>query len=110
VTFVIQQSFSLSTISERRLFPMQFLRHRTMLLLYLGTAGASTGLGIAVYYVPLFFQFANGDSAIKAAIRLLSFVCVFVSVVMLVGGTLPLIGRYNSCTLARERLFWLVEV
>ncbi|KAI4724753.1 MFS general substrate transporter [Aureobasidium sp. EXF-10728] len=97
LAFMVQQGFSIATTPSRRLFPVHFLKSRTMILLYTGTAASSTGLALGVYYIPIFFQFTKGDSPIKAAVRLLPYICVFVTAVMLSGGLLPLFGRYQIC-------------
>jgi hypothetical protein len=94
VAFAIQQVFCIFTTAERRLFPVQLLKSRTIILLYFGTACTATAVFVAVYYVPLFFQFTKGDTAIHAAVRLLPFITVMVTFVMLSGGSLPKVGRY----------------
>jgi len=93
-TFALQSTFSIFTTPERRLFPMQFLRSRTLVLLYFTTAAAATSLAIALYYIPLFFQFTKGDSAIQAAVRLLPFIALNVSFTIFSGALLPFFGRY----------------
>ncbi|CAD0081768.1 unnamed protein product [Aureobasidium vineae] len=95
LAFILQQDFSIATTPSHRLFLVHFLKSRTMVLLYTGTAASSTGLGLGVYYIPIFFQFTKGDSPIKAAVRLLPYICVFVTAVMLSGGLLPVLGRYQ---------------
>jgi hypothetical protein len=95
IMFVVQQVFSFFTTPERRMFPIHFLKSRTQILLYTSTAAASAGLVIAVYYIPLFFQFTRGDSAIRASVRLLPFITVSVFFIMFTGGLLPIIGRYS---------------
>lgn len=66
-----------------------------MVLLFIGTATATTGLSLGVYYIPIFFQFTKGDSAIKAAVRLLPFVTVSIFFIMASGAILPVYGRYS---------------
>jgi hypothetical protein len=39
----------------------------------------------SLYFIPLYFQFVHGDSAIDAAVRLLPFVLVFVTISLLSG-------------------------
>jgi hypothetical protein len=95
ITFVVQQVFSFFTTPERRIFPIHFLKSRTQILLYTSTAASSAGLVIAVYYLPLFFQFTRGDSAIRASVRLLPFITVTVFFIMFTGGLLPILGRYS---------------
>jgi MFS family permease len=94
IVFGFQQVYCIFTTPERRIFPVQFLRHRTHILLYLATASSATVTFVTIYYVPLFFQFTKGDSAIHAAVRLLPFIAVMVAFVMIGGGSLPKVGRY----------------
>ena len=95
VVYVIQQYCALSTTKENRIFPVHFLRNRTMVLLFIATAAAASAYEVTLYYIPLFFQFTRGDSAIKAALRLLPMICVFIFFVLVAGATLPMSGRYN---------------
>lgn len=53
--------------------------------MYIVTACAATCLGTMIYYIPIFFQFTKGDSAIKAAVRLLPFVATMVFATMFSG-------------------------
>ncbi|KAM0510760.1 hypothetical protein ACHAPE_010558 [Trichoderma viride] len=94
VSYAAQQTFCIFTSEKNRLFPVQFLKRRTMLLLYFTTASASTSLFVAVYYVPLFFQFTKNDSVIKAAVRLLPFITLNVTFTMFSGILLPVFGYY----------------
>jgi hypothetical protein len=93
--FILQQTFSIFTTAENRLFPVHFLKSRTLVLLFIATGGGAAAQGITLYYTPLFFQFTKGDSALRAAVRLLPFICVFIFFVMAAGVSLPIIGRYN---------------
>jgi MFS family permease len=95
ISYILQQYLALFTTAERRIFPVHFIKSRTMLLLYIGTAGAAAANAVTLYYVPLFFQFTRGDSALQAAVRLLPFICLFIFSVMVAGGLLPVLGRYN---------------
>jgi hypothetical protein len=95
IAYIIQQTFSIFTTSERRLFPVHFLKSRTMNLLFIGTAVSSTTLGVGVYYMPLLFQFTRGDSAIRAAVQILPLVTITIFSIMFTGGLLPVIGRYS---------------
>jgi MFS family permease len=72
---------------------MLFLR--TTVLLFIEIATASTLTFVTLYYIPLYFQFTRGDSALKAAVRLLPviFTLVFGSVA---GGILiTKVGYYS---------------
>jgi hypothetical protein len=94
IAFALQSTFSIFITPERRLFPVQFLRSRTLILLYFTTAAAATCLTITIYYIPLLFQFTKGDSAIQAAARLLPFIGLHILFSIFSGAILPFIGRY----------------
>jgi MFS family permease len=100
IAYFFQQYFAIFTTPENRIFPTHFLRSRRLVLLYVATSGAAAGLSVVLYYVPLFFQFTRGDTALTAAVRLLPFICIFIFFVMLTGGSMPLVGRYNVYYLA----------
>jgi hypothetical protein len=95
LTFILQQYFAIFTTPDHRIFPGHFLKSRTMMLLYIATGGAAAANAVTLYYVPLFFQFTRNDSALQAAVRLLPFIVLFIFCVMLAGGLLPVIRRYN---------------
>lgn len=95
IAYGVQQAFSILTTDENRIFPVHFLKSRTLVLLYVATGGAGAALSITLYYTPLFFQFTRGDSALRAAVRLLPFICTYIFFVMVAGGSLPVVGRYN---------------
>jgi hypothetical protein len=64
------------------------------MLLYFGSSCAAAATFVAVYYIPLYFQFTKGDSAIKAAVRLLPFIVLDVFSIMFSGALLPVFSRY----------------
>ena len=98
IGFITQQYFAIFTTKERRIFPGQFLRSRTLILIFFTTASTITTLFTGAYYIPLFFQFAKNDTAIMAAVRLLPFIVVAITFIMLNGGLMPVFGYYMPCT------------
>jgi hypothetical protein len=52
------------------------------------------------YFIPLYFQYVHQDSALKAAVRLLPFIVVLITCIMLNGGLLPIVGYYYPWFLA----------
>jgi len=100
IASVLQQYFMIFTTEKHRIFPVHFLKSRTLVLLYIATGSAAAAQSVTLYYTPLFFQFTRGDTSLQAAIRLLPFICTFIFFVVAAGGLLPTVGRYN--------LFYLV--
>lgn len=94
VLYSLQQYFSVLTTPARRAFPVHLLRYRTQVLLYVVTAAGTTTLYVVVYYIPLYFQFVNDDEALMAAVRLLPFVVIGVTVNLISGSLLHLIKVY----------------
>jgi MFS family permease len=94
VAYVLQQTFSVFTTKENRSFPVHLLRSRSQVLLYIGTASNITSLFVIVYFIPIYFQFVHNDSAIEAAVRLLPFVVVNVSLNLAAGHLLSKIKYY----------------
>ncbi|KAL9056708.1 MAG: hypothetical protein Q9162_002777 [Coniocarpon cinnabarinum] len=94
IAFIVQQAFAIFTTKENRLYPVQLLKSRTMVLLYVATGACTACQGICIYYIPLLFQFSRGDSALKAAIRLLPFIIPTVFAMMFNGALMPVTKRY----------------
>lgn len=98
LAFVATQYFSV--LCKTRIFPAHFLRSRTMVLLFIGTATSATAMVIGAYFIPLYFQYVHQDNALKAAVRLLPFIIVLIFCIMLNGATLPSVGYYYPWYLA----------
>lgn len=92
--FAIQQAFSIGTTPENRSFPVHLLRSSSQILLYIGTASSITSLFVIVYFIPIYFQFVHGDSALQAAVRLLPYVIVTVIFNLSAGHLLSKIKYY----------------
>ncbi|BCS01247.1 putative MFS drug efflux transporter [Aspergillus luchuensis] len=96
----IQQGIPVLTTKERRLFPVEFLRSRTILILFAMTASGGTLIFLPVYMCPLFFQFTRGDSALESGVRLLPFIILMIVAVIGNGAILSTHGLYMPWFLA----------
>ncbi|KAL1855510.1 hypothetical protein Plec18170_004230 [Paecilomyces lecythidis] len=94
VSFITTQHFCVLTTKQDRLFPGEFLHSRSMILLYILMACGGAALFVALYYIPLYFQFVHGDSGIMSAVRLLPFVCFYVVTILSCGYLMPKTGYY----------------
>ncbi|GKT54567.1 MFS drug efflux pump [Colletotrichum tofieldiae] len=92
IVFGVQQAYCIGTTIERRIFPVELISsrkyYRTIILMFCVTASGGCAIFIPVYFIPIFFQFTRGDSAIDAAVRLLPFILVMVVVTLAQGGML----------------------
>ncbi|KAK9777569.1 putative MFS drug efflux transporter protein [Seiridium cardinale] len=64
------------------------------ILLNINPAMAATNIYVPVYYIPIYFAFTHGDSAMMAAVRLLPCICFLASLNMASGILLPSINYY----------------
>lgn len=94
VTFAVQQELAIFTTPARRVFPVQFLRRRTMLITFAEIACAACGVVVPLYMIPLFFQFTRTDSALEAGVRLLPYISLMVFFCILNGAVLSKYGFY----------------
>ena len=94
VAFALSQYYCIGTNRDERLFPGEFLKDPTMIVLYVLMACGGASLFVAVYYIPLYFQFVYGDSGVMSAVRLLPFICFYVAAILLCGALMPKTGYF----------------
>jgi hypothetical protein len=80
---------------DKRLFPVHYFLRKDMVLLSAATGAGTCAMFVAIYYIPLFFQFTRGDTAIKAAVRLLPLIVLAVTGTVGSGVALSLTGIYT---------------
>jgi hypothetical protein len=64
------------------------------MLLYMVTSCINGSLVIVVYYIPVYFQFAQKDNGIESAVRLLPFIVTLVVVTLFNGFMMPKLPYY----------------
>ncbi|KAE8387433.1 major facilitator superfamily domain-containing protein [Aspergillus alliaceus] len=95
IAWILQQYYCIGTAPNQRAIPVHLLTRTDLLPLWIASGCAGASYAVTLYYTPLFFAFARGHTALQQTVRLLPFVLVFIAVVMVVGGLLPIFGRYN---------------
>ncbi|PON26641.1 hypothetical protein TGAM01_v204651 [Trichoderma gamsii] len=79
VAYAVQQYYCIFTTPETRSFPIHLLKSRTQVLTAVCSAASYSALYIPVYFIPIYFQFVQNDTALKAAVRLLPYLLVAVA-------------------------------
>ncbi|KAL8968026.1 MAG: hypothetical protein Q9183_002656 [Haloplaca sp. 2 TL-2023] len=79
---------------DDRLYPGHMLRNWKLGILQVAIFSAPAAVYIPIYYIPLFFQFARGETPIEAAVRLLPFVLIIAAVSILNGIFMSKLGYY----------------
>ena len=91
---VIQQASALFTTKEQRLVPVSILKSWQMNILFAQIASAVTVVYVTMYFIPLYFQFVQNDSALHSAVHLLPFVFANVFGIIFNGAAMGKIGYY----------------
>ncbi|KAL4879210.1 major facilitator superfamily domain-containing protein [Aspergillus karnatakaensis] len=94
LSWALQQALCIFTTKEERAVPLHLLVRTDLLPLWIAGGCAGAAYAITLYYTPLYLSFARGHDALQQTVRLLPFIIVFIVVVIIVGGALPVIGRY----------------
>jgi MFS family permease len=90
----LQQVYTIFTTTSRRIFPIEFFKSRTILILFCMTAAGGTAVFIPIYMIPIFFQFTRNDSALEAGVRLLPLIFLMIFAVITNGAILSAYGYY----------------
>ena len=94
ILLAFQQTFTVLTTLARRVFPVHYVTHKEMAILFAQIAAASTNSFIAIYFIPLYFQFVQSDQALRSGVRLLPYIIPLVFATMLNGAFLEKFKYY----------------
>lgn len=95
IVFAVQQKLALLTTIADRMFPVHFFKNKEALLLFVLAAACNTAAFIPIYYIPVYFQFTRGDSALDSAVRLLPLIFVLSATILANGFLMSKIGYYQ---------------
>ncbi|PKS07919.1 hypothetical protein jhhlp_006528 [Lomentospora prolificans] len=107
ILYALQQYFCVFTSPENRSFPGHLLKSRTQILLYITTSCSITATFVGTFYIPLYFQFVQNDTPLMAAVRLLPFLLIMITVNLLSGWGLSKVSYYMPFYLASGILMTL---
>ena len=83
--FMIQQGYCVLTTEETRLFPVEMLRSRDMISLFIQSAASNACIFIPISFISLYFQFVRNDDVLESAVRLFPYIVIFVLTTVLKG-------------------------
>lgn len=95
ILLAVQQVRAVATTPARRIVPVQLLNNRSVLMLVACCASAGAAAFVPIYFIPTFFQFTRGDSALDAGVRLLPFIVVMVVFIIINGSLMGRLGYYT---------------
>ncbi|KAK0099362.1 hypothetical protein ONS96_008391 [Cadophora gregata f. sp. sojae] len=91
--FSSQQLFCFRTTPEDRIFPVNMIFNRQVLLVFIIGSASSIAAFVPANFISLYFQFTRGDSALDAALRLLPMIIAMSAVMPFSGYLMPKIGH-----------------
>ncbi|KAM5444099.1 hypothetical protein MferCBS31731_000616 [Microsporum ferrugineum] len=97
VVFTVQQSFNILTTKENRMMPIHLCVQKEPIFLFISSAAVGAIAYITVYYIPIYFQFTRGDTALQSAIRLLPLIFLLITFMTLSGVFMSRVGFYKPC-------------
>ncbi|CAG9948021.1 unnamed protein product [Clonostachys rosea f. rosea IK726] len=100
LTFLQQYFLLFTTVADRMVPPKHVLLNPTQLVLYVMTAVSATNIYVPLFYLPLYFAFARGDSTMQAALTRNSTSWA----IYLVGGVLMTAGSVAMYTVNSDTL------
>ncbi|KAI4264552.1 MAG: hypothetical protein L6R42_000355 [Xanthoria sp. 1 TBL-2021] len=95
IGFILVSHYHPFVVSENRLYPLHFYKKLEFANLQLQILLVSGAILTTAYYIPLYFQFARGDDAMQAAVRLLPFVLTLVFASLCNGFLMPRVGYHK---------------
>ena len=110
IMFGIQQTTTTFTTGGRRILPFHILHSWEMWILITQTGCSISMLFITIFYIPLYFQFVRGESAIQSAIHLLPFLFTSVSAMLISGRLITNFGYYKLWFIAGSSLALIMSV
>ena len=94
ILFGLQQAFGILCDKEYRLFPVHLLKSWQMCILFAQQASSISVLFLSIYFIPIYFQFVQGNSSIRAGVRLLPHLCVAIFFLLMNGTIMGKTGLY----------------
>jgi hypothetical protein len=110
IIFAIQQRFAWFTTTSDRMFPVHLLKIVEADLLFVAAAGCNAAGFIPIYYIPVYFQFTRGDTALEAAVRLLPLIILLSAAIMANGHFMSKLGYYQPWYLVGGALAFVGNV
>ena len=82
------------------MFPVQFLKRKEPVLLFILMAASNAGGFIPIYYIPTYFEFTRGDQPLHSAVRLLPLIVLISTTILVNGGFVSKTGYYQPWYIA----------
>ena len=110
ILFGLQQATAFWTTKNDRILPVHVLLSGEMWLLILQIGCPISIMFITVYYIPLYFQFIRGETAIRSAVDSLPFLITLVATILVSGRLIGTFGYYKTWFIAGSTLALVMSI
>lgn len=110
ILFGVQQITIIFTTKRDRVLPIHILTSLEMWFLITLTSSALSIMFLTIYYIPLYFQFVKGESAIRSAVELLPFLATIITAILISGHLITGIIWYKVWFVAGSALSLIMSV
>ena len=110
IMFGFQQATAIFTTKDDRILPIHILRSWEMWSLIIQAGCSIAMVFVIIFYVPLYFQFVRGESAIRSAVDLLPFLFAAVLTMLISGRLITAFGYYKLWFLVGSILALIMAV
>jgi MFS family permease len=94
IAFGVQQAKAWFTTKELRLFPVQFVHDKDMCILFASIGAGTALIFLPIYFLPLYFQYVHGLSALASGVKLIPFIVTMIFFVFVNGGFMSKTGIF----------------
>ncbi|RMZ87402.1 hypothetical protein DV736_g5371, partial [Chaetothyriales sp. CBS 134916] len=94
IAFGFQQTLAWFTTKDLRLFPVQFVLDKDLCILFASIGGGTALIFLPIYFLPLYFQYLHGCSALSAGIKMVPYILSMIFFVFVNGGVMSKTGVY----------------
>ena len=94
IAFGFQQVNTWFTTEELRLFPVHFVKNKDLCILFASIGGGTALIFLPIYFLPLYFQYVHGCSALAAGVKMVPFIVALIFTVFVNGGVMSKTGIY----------------
>lgn len=110
ILFGLQQGTAIWTTKDDRILPIHVLLSVEMWVLIMQIGCPISIMFITVYYIPLYFQFVRGETAIRSAVDSLPFLITLVAAMLLSGRLIGTFGYYKTWFIAGSALALVMSI
>ncbi|KAF7881616.1 uncharacterized protein EAF02_006304 [Botrytis sinoallii] len=110
IALFLQQHFNFLTTQALRVLPIHLLKTKDMIICFVCQVAVALIVPVPLYYIPVFFQLAKGDSALRAGVKTLPLICFWVTSSAIRGRLMGKLGWYQPWYIAGSILNILAGV